>query len=212
MNSIVKRYKDIIIDTALAIPIGVVIGTLDAVFGRVLLKVTDIRNQYVLWLVPLLPIAGIFIVFLYKKFNEECLKGMSLVFQTGLGDRDSIPKILIPLTIVTTWITHLFGGSAGREGVAVQVGATVAHTLGKKIGRPNNSRILLITGMAAGFAGLFQTPFAATLFAMEVMVVGVIQYTALLPALTAAFVASGTSHFLGLEKFFVSITDTLPWD
>ncbi len=209
MKKLVEKYKDIMIDTTLAIPIGIIIGALDTVFGRVLLEITDIRNQYVL--LPFLAFAGIIIILLYQKFNEECAKGMTLVFQAGLGHRDHIPKMLIPLVMITTWITHLFGGSAGREGVAVQLGATVAHTIGKRLHRPNNSRILLIAGMAAGFAGLFQTPVAATLFAMEVMVVGVVWLNALLPALTAAFIASSTSHFLGLEKFFVSIDDRLIW-
>lgn len=211
MKNFIEKYKDITIDTAVAIPIGVIVGALDAVFGRVLLKITDIRNQYVIWLIPFLAFAGIVIVLLYKKYNEECAKGMTLVFQAGLGYRDNIPKMLIPLVIITTWITHLFGGSAGREGVAVQLGATIAHTIGKRLNRPNNSRILLITGMSAGFAGLFQTPVAATFFAMEVMVVGVVWFNALLPALTAAFIASSTSHFLGLEKFFVSVDDRLTW-
>lgn len=212
MKRQLDRYKEELMDVILAIFIGVIIGAVDAVFGIVLLKITEFRMQHIFWLVPILPIAGLIILFLYKRFNEECMKGMTLVFQTGLGDRESIPKMLIPLVIVCTWITHLFGGSAGREGVAVQLGATIAHTAGRIYNRPNNSRILLITGMAAGFAGLFQTPFAATLFAMEVMIAGAIQYDALLPALTAAFVASKTSHFLGLEKFTVKLTGTLDWN
>jgi H+/Cl- antiporter ClcA len=212
MKSLVNRYKEVVIDIVLAVPIGILIGALDALFGRVLLKVTDLRNQYVVWLVPFLAIAGILIIFLYKKFNEECLKGMTLVLQTGLEERDRIPKMLIPLVMVCTWITHLFGGSAGREGVAVQLGATVAHSFGRFFKRPDNSRILLITGMAAGFAGLFQTPIAATLFAMEVIVVGAIQYDSLLPALTAAFISSETSHLLGLEKFYIEVNQSLTWN
>jgi H+/Cl- antiporter ClcA len=134
---------------------------------------------------------------------------MTLVFQTGHGDNEHIPKMLVPLIIVTTWITHLFGGSAGREGVAVQLGATIAHTIAKKLKFLNNSRVLLVIGMAAGFAGLFQTPIAATFFALEVLVSGVFLYEALLPALVASFAASTTSHLLGLEKFSVYIPNTL---
>lgn len=128
---------------------------------------------------------------------------MTFIFQTGFGENEKIPKCLIPLVVVTTWLTHLFGGSAGREGVAVQLGATVGHSLGRRLRIPNNSRVLLITGMAAGFGGLFQTPIAATFFAMEVLVAGALQFEALLPALVAACFASYTSHLLGLEKFSV---------
>lgn len=107
--------------------------------------------------------------------------------------------------MISTWITHLFGGSAGREGVAVQIGATLSHYFTKYFHFPKNGKVLLITGMAAGFAGLFQTPLTALFFAMEVIVIGKIEYEALLPGFIASFIASYTSHFLGLEKFSVNI-------
>ena len=93
--------------------------------------------------------------------------------------------------------------------MAVQIGATLSHYMGRKLKTPDNSRIMLITGMAAGFGGLFQTPLAATLFAMEVIVAGYMDYQALLPAITAAFVASFTSHSLELEKFAVELNETI---
>lgn len=108
-----------------------------------------------------------------------------------------------------TWITHLFGGSAGREGVAVQIGAVLSHVLGRRFHLPKDSRVMLITGMAAGFGGLFQTPLTAVFFSMEVIVAGKIQYEALLPALIASYTAAYTSHTLGLEKFYVPLKDTL---
>lgn len=115
---------------------------------------------------------------------------------------------LVPLVMLGTWITHLFGGSAGREGVAVQIGATLSHEAGRRLHIQENTPVMLITGMAAGFGGLFQTPLAAVFFAMEVIVAGYLEYDALLPALIAAYTASFTSHFLGLEKFAVDIQDT----
>jgi len=209
ISKIYNKYKHIIFYTLIAVMIGIIVGAIDAAFGATLLIITDIRDQNVLKLVPFLPVAGVVIMLLYKQFSKESLKGMTLVFQSGLGDSERIPKLLIPLVMIGTWITHLFGGSAGREGVAVQVGATVAHTIGRKMKMPDNSRVLLIAGMAAGFSGLFQTPLAATFFAMEVLIAGSLQYDALLPALMASFVASYTSHFLGLEKFTVVLQDSL---
>lgn len=139
---------------------------------------------------------------------------MGLIFETGFEENEEIPKALIPIIMVSTWLTHLFGGSAGREGVAVQIGATVSHTIGKKFevisGKTEkNGKIFLIMGMAAGFGGLFQTPLAATFFALEVLVVGALFYEAMLPAMSAAFTASFTSHLIGNWKnFHVSFSDT----
>lgn len=206
-QKIVGNYKEILINTCFAVVIGVLVGIMDTIFGRVLLLVTEVRDKNVIVLLPFLPIAGLGIALIYKWISKESLKGMTLVFQTGHGERNKIPKLLIPLIMLSTWITHLFGGSAGREGVAVQIGATMAHTIGRKTNRPDNARVLLVAGMAAGFAGLFQTPLAATFFAIEVLVAGTFMYEALLPALAASFVASFTSHSLGLEKFSVLIQD-----
>lgn len=189
----------------IAFPVGILIGCIDALFGRILLWIGDFRNSHLLYLLPFLALAGLFILFLYWKFSKESLKGMTLIFQTGHGEAEHIPLLLVPLVIVSTWITHLFGGSAGREGVAVQLGGAIAHTLGKKLNRLNQPRMFLVIGMAAGFGGLFQTPIAATFFAMEVLISGVILYETLFPSLIAAFTASYTAHLCGLEKFSISI-------
>lgn len=204
-----QMYRGILMCTLVSLGIGIIAGTIDAVFGRALLWITDFRTVHVLPLLPCLPLGGLLILWMYKRFSQESLKGMSLVFEAGFGFRDRIPAALIPLVMVSTWITHLFGGSAGREGVAVQLGATVANAFSRRIPLPNGSRIFLIAGMAAGFAGLFQTPLAATFFAMEVLVAGSLQYEALLPAITAAYAASYTSHWLGLEKFAVKLSEVM---
>lgn len=206
-----EQGRIFLVNIAAALLIGILVGAIDALFGRVLFFVSDIRDAHLLWFIPFLGIAGVIILYAYKKLNEHSLKGMTLVFQTGHGQQEKIPLMLIPLVMFGTWLTHLCGGSAGREGVAVQLGATVAHSIGRILKMPDNAKVLLIAGMAAGFAGLFQTPITATLFAMEVLIAGVIQYDALLPALTAAFVASETSHRLGLERFSKPIEDSIIW-
>lgn len=193
----------------LAILTGVLVGIIDTVFGRGLLTISDFRTVHYLYLIPFLPFAGLLITWLYYHFSETSLKGMTLVFETGQKKREDIPLLLIPLVMSGTWITHLFGGSAGREGVAVQIGAALSHVLGRRFHLPKDSRVMLITGMAAGFGGLFQTPLTAVFFSMEVIVAGKIQYEALLPALIASYIAAYTSHTLGLEKFYVPLKDTL---
>ena len=193
----------------LAILTGVLVGIIDAVFGRGLLAISDFRTGQYLYLIPFLPFAGLLITWLYHHFSETSLKGMTLVFETGQKKREDIPLLLIPLVMSGTWITHLFGGSAGREGVAVQIGAALSHALGRRFHLPKDSRVMLIAGMAAGFGGLFQTPLAAVFFSMEVIFAGKIQYEALLPALIASYISAYTSHTLGLEKFYVPLKDPL---
>ena len=181
--------------------IGLIVGIIDTIFGRGLLLIGDIRKEYLYYFVPFLALAGLLIVFIYQKFAGKTGKGMGLIFEVGHGTEKEIPLRLIPIVTVATWITHLFGGSAGREGVAVQLGATLSHRFNKYFNFPDKSKVFLVTGMAAGFGGLFQTPIAALFFGLEVLALGNLQLYALLPAVVAAFTASWTSSFLGLEKF-----------
>lgn len=194
------KYKDLFLLSFIAILIGIIVGSIDTLFGKVLLEITRIRNSHVYFLIPFLPLAGILIAFTYSKIGKNSNKGMSLIFSAAFKEDDIIPKRLVPLAIISTWVTHLFGGSAGREGVAVQIGGTVGHSIGRRLSIKNSSKILLITGMSAGFAGLFQTPLAAIFFSMEVLTVGTVEYSALLPCVIAAYVARFTSQALGLKE------------
>ena len=189
--------------------IGLIVGIIDTIFGRGLLLIGYIRKEYLYYFVPFLALAGLLIVFIYQKFAGKTGKGMGLIFEVGHGTEKEIPLRLIPIVTVATWITHLFGGSAGREGVAVQLGATLSHRFNKYFNFPDKSKVFLVTGMAAGFGGLFQTPIAALFFGLEVLALGNLQLYALLPAVVAAFTASWTSSFLGLEKFTHIVNTTL---
>ena len=191
----------------LAILVGICVGIVDTIFGRGLLAISAFRGQYYRYLLPVLPVAGLAIVWMYQRFSSLSLKGITLVFEAGQKKREEIPLALVPLVMIGTWITHLFGGSAGREGVAVQIGATLSHEAGRRLHIKEKTPVMLITGMAAGFGGLFQTPLAAVFFAMEVIVAGYVEYDALLPALIASYTASTTSHLLGLEKFSVDVQE-----
>lgn len=196
-----QSIKLVSILTVFAFVIGLVVGVLDFIFGFLLLEISDFRSQHILYLLPFLALAGLLMTYLYQRFGGKASKGMTLIFQVGQKEEESLPLVLVPLVIVSTWLTHLFGGSVGREGVAVQIGATVSHYCHSWVKIENSSRIFLLLGMAAGFAGLFQTPIGAIFFALEVLVLNHLTYVALFPALIAAFTASGTSHALGLEKF-----------
>ncbi|GFH40646.1 chloride channel protein [Lactococcus insecticola] len=199
-------YQELLIYCLLAVIIGPVVGGLDAIFGRVLIFFSDFRTAHFDYLIPFLALAGLLIVFLYDRFGKIASRGMGLVFSVGHESDEVIPKRLIPLSVLTTWLTHLFGGSAGREGVAVQIGATFANFLGDRV-EVKNRHILIMIGMSAGFGGLFQTPFAAALFAVEALVAGRIYYRALLPALIASSIAAFSAQHLGLEKFSFSLAN-----
>ena len=207
-----KTYGGLLIMGAVAIPIGLIVGAIDAVFGRVLLAIGSFRDAHLALLLPFLALAGLAIAFCYKKWGKNTGRGMSLVFDVGHGREESISLRLVPLIMGGTWATHLFGGSAGREGVAVQIGATVSHWIGRKLPFKHPGNTFLLIGMAAGFAGLFRTPLAATVFALEVLVAGRLEYRALFPALIASLAASATSGALGLEKFEIALTATVSLD
>ena len=105
----------------MAVIVGIIVGAIDALFGRVLIAISDFRTIHYQYLLPFLPIVGLVITAIYYVFSKLSLKGMKLVFEVGQQKTDSIPLLLIPLVMIGTWLTHLFGGSAGREGVAVQI-------------------------------------------------------------------------------------------
>lgn len=207
-----KTYGGLLIMGVAAIPIGLIIGAIDAIFGRALLAIGSFRDAHLIFLLPFLALAGLAIAFCYKTWGKNTSRGMSLVFDVGHGREESISLRLVSLIMGGTWITHLFGGSAGREGVAVQIGATVSHWIGRKLPFKHPGNTFLLIGMAAGFAGLFRTPLAATVFALEVLVAGRLEYRALFPALIASLVASATSGALGLEKFEVALTAAVALD
>ncbi len=192
----------------LACLIGISVGLLDAFFGRILLGITAFRDAHVLWLIPFLAVGGFLTIFLYQKFGSECMQGMRLVFSVGHHEKEKIPFRLIPLVMLSTWITHLLGGSAGREGVAVQIGATISSAVESKT-KIASRREMIVIGMAAGFSGLFQTPAAAAFFALEVLTIGKLEYSVLIPVLITSYTASFTAHLCGLEKFTVVLQDTL---
>ena len=186
----------------LAIFTGVVIGVISSAFGHALSTVTGWRNEYP-WLLFGLPIAGVIIIFLYKKFGKDD-GGTNQVFST-VRNRDEVPATAAPLIFVSTILTHLTGGSAGREGAAIQLGGSIANQLGRWMKMDEeDTHVIVMCGMSAAFAALFGTPMAAAIFSLEVISVGIMYYTALMPCLIASLTAAGVANALGIhaEHFF----------
>ena len=187
----------------LAVIIGCVAGAFSTLFSFVLKAVTDCRkaNQ---WIFYLLPLSGLCIVFLYDKLGKED-GGTNQVLST-VRSQDDVPWLSGPLIFVSTALTHLTGGSAGREGAAIQLGGSVANLLGRWIHLDEEDRhVIVMCGMSAAFSALFGTPMAAAVFSMEVVSVGVMYYTALMPCMIASLIASRFAAGMGItpEAFHV---------
>jgi H+/Cl- antiporter ClcA len=193
----------------IGITLGAIIGALTACFGDISDRLSAIRDANPLYFIPALALGGAAIAFAYKKWGRWTERGMDQVFAVGLNKETDFPLVSIPMAAVSTWITQLFGGSAGREGAAMQIGSALSYNISKKLPFENASHIMLVTGMAAGFAGIFQAPMAATAFALEVLLVGHLELGALLPAAAAAFTACKVSSMLGLHKFSVDLNSIL---
>jgi H+/Cl- antiporter ClcA len=209
IREFVQKWLSTPILTAVALVLGAIVGVLTAFFGSVLIYVSNLREANPFYWIPALAVGGVLIVLAYKKFGKGTERGMDMVFGVAHGKEDKIPLRMIPMVMAGTWITHLFGGSAGREGVAMQIGATLGHNISSKIHIDNASRILLVAGMAAGFAGLFQTPLAAVALALEVLLAGHLELAALLPATVAAFTACKVSQMFA-ENIVFTMNDIFP--
>jgi len=171
--------------------IGLVVGTVASVFGHTLIAANQFRAAHP-WVVLGLPLGGLLIVFLYRVCKNQDDRGTNTVV-ASIQTSSEIPFKMAPLIFVSTVITQLFGGSAGREGAALQLGGSIAKKLGKLLKlNENDQRTIVMCGMSAGFSALFGTPLAAAVFSLEVVSVGVMHYSALVPCVTA----SVTAHFV----------------
>ena len=165
---------------AISVIIGVATGLIGSLFGLGLSFVTNLRTSHP-WLLFLLPAAGLIIVFIYNITGSSNNKGTNLVI-TAIHSNEDVPGKVAPLIIISTLLTHLCGGSAGREGAALQIGGSVGNELAKFFALDEkDTRILIMCGMSGCFAALFGTPIAATIFSMEVISVGIMYYAALVP-------------------------------
>ena len=185
-------------------------GLLGAGFHHVLHFVTHVRGEHP-WLILLLPVAGLLTLAIYRLFKMPGNRGTNEIVDAILN-AEPVNPMIAPVIFLATSITHLFGGSAGREGAALQLGGSVASGLARVMRLKQNERtVLIMSGMSAVFAGLFGTPLTATLFCMEFESVGTLFTPALLPCYLAAFMASRVSAALGVHAETFILNEAVPF-
>ena len=179
--------------------VGVLCGSSSALFLWLLERATEFRTGHEV-IVYMLPVAGLVIGWIYERFGQSIKAGNNLVIDTIHDEGPEIPLRMAPMVLIGTVLTHVFGGSAGREGTAIQIGASitdwVSHRL--RVGK-HVRRQLLAAGVAGGFGSVFGTPIAGTVFGLEFIVLGRIEYDALVPALVASVVGDMTTRALGVS-------------
>ncbi|WP_184548443.1 voltage-gated chloride channel family protein [Mucilaginibacter sp. FT3.2] len=204
--------KNLLRWTLIIIPVAIAIGSMVALFLWLLSAAIHFRFKNP-WLLYLLPLAGVAIHFIYKLAGGSAEKGNNLIIDEIHQPGGGVPKRMAPIVLLTTIVTHLFGGSAGREGTAVQIGGSIAQAFGNwfKL-NPADTRIVLIAGIAAGFGAVFGTPITGAIFAMEVLTIGRIQYNALLPCLMASIIGDVTVAAWGIHHtaYHIDVFATVP--
>jgi H+/Cl- antiporter ClcA len=193
----------------LALPAAILAGSASALFLWALQQITELHWQHPQLLYGL-PLAGILIGWIYQRWGSTAEAGNNLIIREIHQPQSGVPGRMSVLVLIGTLITHLFGGSAGREGTAVQMGGSLAGWAGRRLRLgPSRQRLILLCGVAAGFGSIFATPLAGAVFAIEFLTVGRIYFRSLLPVLAASFLGDWVCHLWGAHHSSYTIDSTL---
>jgi H+/Cl- antiporter ClcA len=192
------------------VPVSLLIGSACAFFLWSLDAVTCFRWEHP-WLLYLLPVGGLGVGLLYHHYGQSVEAGNNLLLEQIHQPGGGLPKRMAPLVLFGTLVTHLLGGSAGREGTAVQMGGSIASAFSKRAGLNGlDLKTLLMVGVAAGFGAVFGTPLAGAVFAIEVLAIGKLHYAHLWPCLIAALIGDWVCTLWGIHHTYFIITSAAP--
>ena len=185
---------------------GVLSGSASALLLASLNLATALRESH-RWLILLLPVAGLSIGCLYKYVGASVEAGNDLILEEVHDPQATIPLRMTPLILLGTFFTHLCGGSAGREGTAIQTGASLADQITRILGLDaKDRRILLMAGISGGFGSVFGTPLAGAVFGIEVLAIGKLGYESIFPCFVGAFVGDYVTHAWGIHHTIYTVT------
>ncbi|MGZ3772270.1 MAG: voltage-gated chloride channel family protein [Pseudobdellovibrionaceae bacterium] len=203
----IRIYPEVVSSLIVASLIGFLSGTASAVFLMALDIITRTRLENP-WLLYFLPLAGIAVAFLYSQFGKGSEAGNNLLIDQIHDPKKTVPLRMAPFVLLGTLTTHLFGGSAGREGTAVQMGGTLADQVNKFFRFDSERRkIFLMAGISGGFSSVFGTPLAGAVFGLEVLAIGRIRYHALLPCFISAIIAHLTCLRWGIQHSSFAVSE-----
>lgn len=181
-----------------AVTVGIICGLVGAVFHRSLEYVAELRMEHE-WLLYFLPLSGILIVFCYRICGVGYDRGTNMVLDS-IHSSETMFFRTTPLIFIGTLLTHVCGGSSGREGAALQIGGSLGSTIGRAFSLNEKERnILVMCGMSAVFTAMFGTPITATIFSMEVISVGIIYYSAFVPCIISSVIALGITSIFQIQ-------------
>lgn len=212
----IKKYKEIFFCSLFAVVIGVVMGIISGVFGQFLDFIEEVREIHYIKLVPFMGAAGCLILYMYQKISPKSEQGLNLAIAYNMGEVSEdgevknnsnkqmigkYPKGYVFLRLAANAVMLLFGASTGKEGTIATCGAAVGDYVSRIFKSRRYSKTLLIAGVSAAVAGLFQTPLGGMFFALEFSASGVLFYPALIPAFIGAYVAFAVSNMCGFTAF-----------
>ena len=193
----------------LGLVVGLLVGAWGGLFARLLEGAALVRQQTA-WAIFLLPLAGIVVVWLYRRGGIKTAGGTDLIIQAARGEQP-VSRLLAPVIFLATLLTHCFGGSAGREGAALQLGGSLAEFVRKGVRMGEEFQDLAIMcGMSAGFSAVFGSQITAALFALEISCVGMLPLGALFPCVVSSITAGTLARAMGVRAVSFYLTASTP--
>lgn len=200
------HMKQFVMWVVLGAFVGIVTGTVGTAFYYCLDFATSFRQEHP-WMILGLPLGGVFIVWLYHITGRENDKGTNMVI-SAVREENGISRRIVPLIFISTVATHFFGGSAGREGAALQMGGGIGSGIANALHMDKRSvTTMIMCGMSGAFAALFGTPMAAAIFSLEVVSVGILYYAALVPTVIASLVGAAVAQHWGVHAEHFTILE-----